>query len=176
MIFYPDKIKKDNLSSYCKSCCLERDSSPEVKEYKKKYWKREEVLENKRKNYLKPETQKKRKEYLQRPEVIKRISEYNKTKKCKDKSKEYRLMRKYNVTTEEYKKMVLTQENKCAICGNYETSKNKFGQLRELSIDHCHKTGKVRKLLCSNCNSALGMFNDNIEILRNAIDYLKKYE
>ena len=61
--FYPDKIKKDNLSSYCKSCCLERDSSPEVKEYKKKYWKREEVLENKRKNYLKPETQKKKEKF-----------------------------------------------------------------------------------------------------------------
>jgi hypothetical protein len=46
----------------------------------------------------------------------------------------------------------------------------------DLAVDHCHTTGKIRGLLCSKCNPALGAFNDNIEILNSAIKYLKEYE
>jgi hypothetical protein len=57
----------------------------------------------------------------------------------------------------------------CDICGNPETSKYFL-----LSVDHNHKTGKVRGLLCSNCNNGLGRFKENIIILQNAIEYLKR--
>ncbi len=44
-----------------------------------------------------------------------------------------------------------------------------------LCIDHDHKTHKIRNLLCNNCNTGLGLFNDDILVLSSAIDYLKKY-
>lgn len=50
-----------------------------------------------------------------------------------------------------------------------------FGRM-ELSIDHCHTTGKVRGLLCRQCNIALGKFKEDVTILQSAIAYLKKYE
>jgi len=43
----------------------------------------------------------------------------------------------------------------------------------KLVVDHCHSTGKIRGLLCHNCNRALGLMQDNVETLQNAIDYLK---
>ncbi len=55
------------------------------------------------------------------------------------------------------------QHGKCAIC-------NKTKKL--LHVDHCHETGKVRGLLCYNCNNGLGRFKDNIEFLKTAINYL----
>ena len=47
------------------------------------------------------------------------------------------------------------------------------GKLKRLAVDHCHETGKVRGLLCFHYNSSLGKFKDSIELLQNAIDYLK---
>lgn len=71
---------------------------------------------------------------------------------------------------EEYIGLLNKQNNLCAICELPE----KNG--KNLAIDHCHKTGKLRELLCRNCNTALGFLNDNIEILKKAIKYLKKHE
>jgi hypothetical protein len=45
----------------------------------------------------------------------------------------------------------------------------------KLAVDHCHDTGKVRRLLCHNCNRALGLFKDNSDILRKAADYVEEY-
>jgi hypothetical protein len=73
------------------------------------------------------------------------------------------LKNKYNMIEDDYVKMVENQESKCKIC-------NKFSE--KLNIDHCHDTGKVRGLLCWDCNTALGKFKDNINNLLNAIKYL----
>ena len=62
------------------------------------------------------------------------------------------------------------QNNLCAICGEVEV-RNKI-----LSLDHCHKTNKVRGIICNKCNMAIGQFNEEIKNLKNAIKYLKKYE
>ncbi len=71
----------------------------------------------------------------------------------------------------EYMYMQLGQKHVCAICKKEETVKNR-GKIRCLAIDHCHTTGKVRGLLCSRCNTGLGLFKDNPEYLQNAITYL----
>ena len=47
---------------------------------------------------------------------------------------------------------------------------------KRLAVDHCHKTNNVRGLLCSECNTGLGKFRDNTELLLKAINYLEKYE
>lgn len=83
----------------------------------------------------------------------------------------------YGITLEQYNKMALDQNNVCAICGNPETMKHQNGKIRNLAVDHCHLTGKVRGLLCSAHNRGIGYFGDNIELLKKAIKYLetKKY-
>jgi len=65
----------------------------------------------------------------------------------------------------EYDKMFLKQKGRCKICGE------RVKKYR-LSLDHCHKTGKIRGLLCNNCNLALGNFKDNVRFLKKAIKYL----
>ena len=97
----------------------------------------------------------------------KRNREYEKrTKKARKNAK---LKYRYGITLEQYNKMLDKQQHKCYICK--EDAKNLS---KKLAVDHCHNTKKVRGLLCSNCNTALGMFKDNINFLKNAITYLKE--
>ncbi len=82
--------------------------------------------------------------------------------------------KKYGITPEDYTKMIIEQDNKCKICGKEEVDKNAHGNLRTLSVDHCHDSGQVRGLLCNKCNRALGYFKDSIDTLKEAIKYLEK--
>ena len=84
----------------------------------------------------------------------------------KDYSKKYRLNRHYNITLDEYNKMYEQQDGKCYIC-----EKEISG--REVKVDHNHSTGKVRKLLCHNCNTSLGLLNEDVKIFEKCIEYLK---
>lgn len=74
---------------------------------------------------------------------------------------------RYGITNEQYEAKLLEQKSVCAICGGI----NKSG--RRLHIDHNHKTGDVRGLLCFGCNGGLGGFRDNQTLLKKAIDYLR---
>jgi hypothetical protein len=80
------------------------------------------------------------------------------------------LQKKYGITIEQYDELSRQQQGVCAICSEPETSKGKS----QLSVDHDHKTGMVRGLLCHNCNTGLGKFMDNRLILQSAIFYLDK--
>ena len=72
-----------------------------------------------------------------------------------------------------YQEMLREQNGVCAICHQPETAPDKAsGKTKDLAIDHCHKTGKIRALLCSNCNRALGLFNDDVELLAKAHGYV----
>lgn len=75
------------------------------------------------------------------------------------------------ISKNEYDKLYKLQNKSCAICG----AKRSNNKVKMLSVDHCHKTGKVRGLLCSKCNTGIGKFNDNIELLNNAIKYLSDF-
>ena len=79
------------------------------------------------------------------------------------------LVKKFGITLEDYNKMFKEQKGCCAICCRHQTEFDK-----RLAVDHCHSTGKVRGLLCQQCNQALGMFYDNITTLKNAISYLEE--
>lgn len=77
----------------------------------------------------------------------------------------------FGITLAEYLSMLEGQHSQCAICGK-SPSQNK----KRLAVDHCHSTNKIRGLLCSACNKAIGLFSDNIRHLQSAIQYLSKYE
>jgi len=95
-----------------------------------------------------------------------RQEDKSRTRKCWRDSK---LKKKYNITEAQYQEMKLEQNNKCGIC------KEELGFGHLSAIDHCHKTGKVRALLCRNCNLGLGHFKDSIDVLKSALKYLQKY-
>lgn len=76
------------------------------------------------------------------------------------------MKRRYGLTLEDYDRMLEAQDGKCAICGEFDET---FGRL---VIDHCHDRKKVRGLLCSICNRALGGFRDSPELLSRAVAYL----
>jgi hypothetical protein len=81
----------------------------------------------------------------------------------------YRLS--YGITLEEYDAMFASQEGKCYICKVHQSAlKNK------LCVDHRHRDGKVRKLLCRKCNSSAGLMQENIQNIRALADYLEGYE
>lgn len=97
---------------------------------------------------------------------------YYSTKKRKEKYKSDTLKRTYGITLEEYNKMLEKQNNHCAICKKKQkSSRNKY-----FAVDHCHKTGKIRGLLCDRCNQGIGFLEDSIETLKSAILYLESYQ
>lgn len=91
-----------------------------------------------------------------------------------NKSRRQKLKRSYGISTATLLEMIETQQGLCAICGKPET-KQEHGRTRSLSVDHDHRTGKIRELLCASCNLLIGKVDDNIEILQAAVDYLKRH-
>jgi hypothetical protein len=102
--------------------------------------------------------------------------------RCNEKSRQYRktnreqtrasqrnayLKWKYGITTEDYNSLMQSQKGACAICKAPESSWGKF------AVDHCHQTGRVRGLLCFNCNTSIGKMNDDPSLLRRAAEYLE---
>lgn len=83
----------------------------------------------------------------------------------------------WNESLNEFNNLLKSQNNLCAICKNPETSLDgKTQQIRDLSVDHCHITGRVRGLLCSTCNRGLGYFKDNSSLCFAAGNYLTSDE
>lgn len=84
----------------------------------------------------------------------------------RDAGDHYRLQRVYGISLDDYAALFEAQDGRCAICGNRPRK-------RKLAVDHDHKTGAVRGLLCSHCNhKLLGGARDSIDMLQSAIDYL----
>lgn len=84
----------------------------------------------------------------------------------------WKLSAKFGITLEQYEGMVSRQGNKCAICGVHASEASRSNPNKRLHIDHCHKTGRVRGLLCNACNVGLGSFRDSQEVMNKAISYL----
>lgn len=96
----------------------------------------------------------------------KRNYELNKEKNI-EYSTWYNRKRKLGITKEEYTNLLKLQEEVCAICGKQDS--------KSLACDHNHTTGKIRGLLCSNCNRGLGYLQDSSILLTRAISYLEKH-
>lgn len=94
--------------------------------------------------------------------VAKRSKTKNK-EKIKIASRLYHIRKKYNIDEQEFYNMYHAQNGLCGICKVVEAT----------AIDHCHKTNRVRGLLCKNCNTGIGFLKEDIEIMTNAIQYLQ---
>jgi len=89
--------------------------------------------------------------------------------KRKDKIQEYAHKKLYGLESGEYNRLFKQQGGRCKVCTSHQS------ELRQsLCVDHDHTTGEVRGLLCNSCNRGIGYFQDSPEILRSAIDYLKR--
>jgi len=135
------------LRSQCKECS---------NKYSKKYrLKNKEKLQEYNKQYAEKNKEK--------------IKRYNKAKYRRNPEyyKELNLQRNFKLIIDQYNKLLEDQNSKCAICGRDNNVK------KALAVDHNHKTGKIRGLLCHNCNIGLGVFNDNPLILIKVVKYLR---
>lgn len=88
----------------------------------------------------------------------------------KEQERAHNLKSNYGLTVEEYDVLLEKQGRGCAVCGSLDS---KTTRTKYLFVDHCHKTGEIRGLLCHKCNVALGLFEDNIEVLEKATAYLR---
>lgn len=183
--FYKQSIRKSGYNSTCKNCCGKEAKQKHKENYKKVDYPSSYFDENNKKQCCKCKN-KYTKEcfYLSNKEK----SGYSKTCKfcsrelCKNSKYRYptrnkkNKLKKYGITLDDYEKMIIFQNGVCSICNKSERRKGKNGKILPLNVDHCHKTGKVRGLLCHLCNVSLGGFQDSEEILLKAINYLKKYK
>lgn len=80
----------------------------------------------------------------------------------------WRLVKKFGITNSDYQIMLSSQLGNCAICGMHTQEGSQI-----LSVDHDHKTNKVRGLLCKSCNQGIGFLRDDIYIMQKAIEYIR---
>ena len=106
-----------------------------------------------------------------RPECKECTAKRRKERYCPDTARKNNLASKFTgkKAPEFYEETLKKQGGVCAICQSKEN-----GRYKHLSIDHCHTAGNLRGLLCNNCNRAIGLLKDSVEVLRNAITYLSK--
>ena len=149
--FSPSKRGKDGRRSHCHTCCC--ISSKEWRS--KNADKVRKTIALYRKN---------------NPEKIKEWAKRN-PEKIKAKSRKQDLKRNHNITQKEYEMLLNSQDGKCAIC---HTDRPNCRNVEHLSVDHDHETGRIRGLLCQNCNLGIGHLKDNTTILESALFYLKE--
>ena len=85
-------------------------------------------------------------------------------------NRHHRLRYYYGITLPQYNSILEKQGGGCAICGSIN---NKGGVGKSLCVDHDHDSGKIRGILCSTCNRAIGQFNDDVETVKQAVAYLE---
>ena len=155
LAFNRNKSKSDGLSCWCRECS---------QKYRREYNRRPEIQER-----LKEKWRKHNKKRLQNPETKKKIYAQNKEYRNRP---EIKIKRKYKLMDKLYGEgagfwyqvRMTIQNGKCAVCGEH------FGD--KLVLDHDHKTGEWRGLLCNNCNTAIGLLHENPHKMMKAINYL----
>ncbi len=159
--FYKKKFSKDGFTIECKTCWLietkkYRDNNPD----KIKSANKEQYQKNRDERILKQKEWADKNKYkiiFAKKARLEKDPEYNRRW----------LLKKYGLSKSDFTKMLIGQNNSCWIC---ETI---FKKVSDAKIDHCHNSNIVRGLLCSNCNTALGLVKEKISTLKIMIEYLK---
>ena len=158
--FHKAKKEKDGFQYQCIDCS---------KQYHAKRY-----IEQKDK--LKVQLKKYKEENKEKLEVASLLWKKNNPDKVKQYQRTSNLRKNFGLSMDEYEQMLAKQNNLCAICEKPETFiHHQTKETARLAVDHCHKTNKVRKLLCKSCNTALGLFKDDIGVMENAVQYLKDH-
>lgn len=161
--FYIHQRTKDGRRSKCIPCYLSaHKTTPEQnRAYRAKNLERIRAYDRAR---IKPEWKKKIKsayDLVWRKQTAKEI-------------KNNALKRNFGIDLQYYDDLLKQQHGCCAICLKPSACKSISGGIKSLGVDHCHKTGIVRGLLCDHCNRGIGLLRDDPNILNSAISYLQK--
>lgn len=150
--FAKDRTTADGHCTWCRKCKSQRDRSLIGKVID-----RQPTRMAVRKTYDKSERRREQKRvYSAQPRVREHIREYH-------------LKYYFGLTTADYNRILLSQGSRCAIClTDTPGGKGRF------HVDHSHKTGAIRGLLCHHCNTGLGKFGDDLDVLLNAALYLER--
>ena len=170
----PNKIKEAKRRHYQKH-------KEKIREKQKRYYqKNKKEIREKKKLYYKDnleEIGKYRKEYYKKNGDYVRKKSREWKRKNRERDKENRIIRLYGINFKGFNEILKSQNNMCKICGILIEEKNLLDRRKNgIVIDHNHKTGKVRGILCSPCNYILGNAKDNKKILKEAINYLEENE
>lgn len=153
--FSPDKKTKDGFYAWCKPC-------NRVYQRSKRY--EPDFVGSKTCTACK----------LKKPKVefrIKRICKDGLGSECKDCGSFREIKKKYGLSKSKWLSIYKDQNCLCAICLQHGST-NKRQPYRPLVVDHCHKTGRIRGLICDNCNRGIGYLQDDVSTLARAINYL----
>lgn len=157
--FTKNKKQNDGVERYCKNC---------IKEYRKEHENSLRLLRRIDSNGVKIckicNEEKSLYNFSDHP-----YTPDGKQSSCKNCYTSIMYEKKWGITLNQYNSLLNSQNFSCAICNKHESESYK-----KLAVDHDHETGKIRGILCENCNMALGNFKDSIENLQNAINYLQK--
>lgn len=156
--FPRDATKKDGYAHACKICKKEQHTK----------W-----LDINREAYNK----KRREDPKVKKENRERRNQYVKNKVATNPNyiREQNLQKDFGLSIKDFEDLLLVQNNKCWIC-NIDHELYRHIEGKRFAVDHDHKTGKIRGLLCHKCNTSLGKFQDSVEMLQKAIDYLNFYK
>ena len=158
--FHKAKKEKDGFQYNCIDCSK--------KYHAKRYVEQKDKLKVQLKKYKEGNKEK--------LEVASLLWKKNNPDKVKQYQRTSNLRKNFGLSMDEYEQMLAMQNNLCAICEKPETFiHHQTKETARLAVDHCHKTNKVRKLLCKSCNTALGLFKDDIGVMENAVQYLKDH-
>lgn len=160
--FYVDHQTKSKKSNYCKGCIKNK-----VADWVKKN--PEKVTANRRR-WMKnnPEAARAHRIKWDRENPEKKLASTRKwAAKNPEKIKNRNLIYSFGITLSDYEDILKKQNGVCAICHHVSPDG------RQLCVDHCHTTGVVRGLLCSPCNTGIGLLKEDLVLLKNAIKYLQ---
>lgn len=166
-MFSKDRSSKDGLRCRCRACDKTARDRNNRKEYHRVWYKtNKKSIQAKQKIYYRAN-----KKAFQR-----RLDKYRKAnvELIRTQNRRRGLKRRYGIDEDTYREMFSAQNGLCFVCGKPETLIQK-GRVRQLSVDHCHRTNVVRKLLCSACNTCIGQSGDDPNILRKMADYIEKF-
>ena len=165
--FSPNRSRRDGLQNYCKKCRIDTE-----REYKNR---------REQEGYLSLAARRTAPEGFKecaRCKQQKSLADFGKQRDgfyklkswCKECCSWYQRVRTHKLSKEEYQILYDSQKGVCKICG--QKNNERYGE-DNLCIDHDHKTGIVRGLLCGTCNAGIGHLQDDPNLLRAAADYLK---
>lgn len=163
--FYRSRETNDGFTNHCRSCLAEQEQTAEIRK----------SIKDPNKAYCPSCKQKKSKSDFHKNSSRRNGVDIYCRDCSKKKAPDRYFKHTYGITKEEYAAMLKSQKGVCHLCKKPETMIH-LGKTARLCVDHCHKTGKIRGLLCNACNHAIGRLEYLLDddLLEPALQYIRK--